>query len=75
MDAFVRGAAARGSSGTTGRGRRRRNAGRVAAEADIDGTADAKCAKWHVTANEADPFATGERPDTHQDTPPGAFRV
>jgi hypothetical protein len=30
---------------------------------------------WHVTANRADPFATRERLDTHQDTPPDAFRV
>jgi hypothetical protein len=35
----------------------------------------ARGAVWHVTANEADPFAACERPDTHQDTPPDAFRV
>jgi hypothetical protein len=30
---------------------------------------------WHVTANRVDPAATRERLDTHQDTPPDAFRV
>jgi len=32
-------------------------------------------AVWHVTANRVGPSATGERLDTHQDTPPDAFRV
>ena len=30
---------------------------------------------WHVTANEAGADARGIHPDTHQDTPPDAFRV